>query len=359
MRVLHLIPSLAGGGAERQLSLLTHALAERGLDIHIGFLRGGPNLSRMRRGDVTLHEMPALANHDPRILLSVIRLMRLIKPAILQTWLLQMDVYGGSAAKLLRVPFILSERASGAAYPATWKWRLRSRVGRAATVVVCNSSAGAEYWRGQGFRGRIAVIRNGVVVEPLDSEWSADTAEMGLRPGQRVLLFAGRLATQKNLTRLIAAFEAVLTRYSDCVAVLFGEGPLKREVIERISRTRAPSRFFLGEYRTDLAQWMRRAAVFVSPSLFEGSPNAVLEAMAIGCPIVVSDIPEHREMLDSQSALFCSAQSASDIAGQIGRVLDDRQSAARRAEAAKGIVRKFSIECAAEQYADLYSSILE
>ncbi len=49
---------------------------------------------------------------------------------------------------------------------------------------------------------------------------------------------------------------------------------------------------------------MKKASVFVSLSAYEGCPNTVMEAMACGCPIIVSDIPEHREILDEQSALF-------------------------------------------------------
>jgi glycosyltransferase involved in cell wall biosynthesis len=358
VRVLHLIPSLAGGGAERQLSLLARALSERDLDVHVAFLHGGPNLDRMHRGDVTLHRIPAWGSYDPRVLLSVIRLVNLIKPAILQTWLLQMDVCGGIAAKLLHVPFILTERSSAGAYPAEWKWRLRSRVAGAARAVVCNSFAGVEYWQKQGFGGRILVIRNGVVVEPPRDSWSADVSEMRLLAQQRVLLFAGRFSFEKNVGRLIEAFDTVLARYADCVAVLFGEGPLKEKLAEKIQGSRSPSRFVLGEYRSDLAQWMRRATVFVSPSLFEGNPNSVLEAMAIGCPLVVSDIPQHREVLNEQSALFCSVQSSSQIASRICEVLADPQAAARRAAIAKILVNELSIASAADQYANLYRSIL-
>jgi glycosyltransferase involved in cell wall biosynthesis len=142
------------------------------------------------------------------------------------------------------------------------------------------------------------------------------------------------------------------------VAVLFGEGPLTTKLAEKISGSRSPSRFILGGYRSDLAQWMRRAAVFVSPSLFEGNPNSVLEAMAIGCPLVVSDIPEHREVLNEHSALFCSVHSTLQIASQIGEVLADPQSAARRAAMAKTLVKELSIASAADQYANLYRSIL-
>ena len=128
---------------------------------------------------------------------------------------------------------------------------------------------------------------------------------------------------------------------------------------------RAVSNAGLGErvsvagYREDLWSWMKAASAFVSLSRFEGCPNTVLEAMACGCPLVVSDIPAHRELLDESSALLVNATDPDAIAAALTSTLTDRDAARRRAEVAAVRVESFSIERVAAAYEALYQRLLQ
>jgi len=103
---------------------------------------------------------------------------------------------------------------------------------------------------------------------------------------------------------------------------------------------------------------MRRAAVCVSPSHFEGSPNVVLEAMAAGVPLVVSDIPEHRELLDDRSARFVDPRSAEQLALAIESVLEDPAAAAQRALAARERAAQYDVRAVARRYSDVYQDVI-
>src|SRR6185436_12110902 len=92
------------------------------------------------------HRIEGLGNHDPRLLVRLVRLLRRARPDVVQTWLTQMDVLGGLAARLVGRPWILSERASALAYPPGLKIRLRERIGRTADAIVSNSAGGDRYW---------------------------------------------------------------------------------------------------------------------------------------------------------------------------------------------------------------------
>src|SRR5438132_4429261 len=107
-------------------------------------------------------------------------------------------------------------------------------------------------------------------------------------------------------------------------------------------------------YIPDIWRWMKRASMLVSVGFFEGRPNAVLEAMACGCPLVVSDIPAHREFLDENSALLVKPHEPVAMAEALRDVLAYPQDAARRAQVAQGEVARWSTPVIACQYARVY-----
>jgi glycosyltransferase involved in cell wall biosynthesis len=176
----------------------------------------------------------------------------------------------------------------------------------------------------------------------------------------RVVLFAGRLVDpQKNIPRLLQALDEVLRREEDVVAVLCGEGPLRVQMESSIGRSSGSKRIRLLGFADNLWNWMRRADVLVSVSRFEGNPNVVLEAMAVGCPLVVSDIPEHREILDEVTARFCSVDSASDMASAIVDTLNAPLEARKRADAARKRAADWSLEKSAHRYLEIYKLVAQ
>jgi glycosyltransferase involved in cell wall biosynthesis len=360
LRVLHLIGSFVGGGAERQLALLAPELARLGVDVHVGFLHGGVNLDLLQKSSVALHKIDSFGNMDPSIVLRLVALVRGCRPHLVQTWLTQMDVLGGLAARICGVPVILSERASAPAYSLAWRDRLRRRVGRSAAAVVANSSVGLEYWRVQRKEGKLLTIRNGIPLDRIRTSVTANPETLGWPSTARVVLFAGRLVDpQKNIPLLLLALDEVLSREEDVVAVLCGEGPLRVQMEARISHSPGSERIRLLGFADNLWGWMRRADVLVSVSRFEGNPNVVLEAMAIGCPIVVSDIPEHREILDETTARFCSVDSASDMASAIVDTLNAPIEARKRTDIARKRVADWSLENCALRYLDIYKQVAQ
>lgn len=359
MRILHLIPNFTGGGAERQLALLAPELCRLGVEVHVAFCESGvnskANLELFSGSDVRLHDIPSRSTYDPMIVLRILRVIRPIRPDLIQTWILQMDVLGGLAAILAGVPFVFSERSSALAYPPTWKYWLRTQVGRRAVSIVANSEGGAVYWK--PWATRIAVIRNGLSLDLIQSASPADPAVLGFPTDACMILCAGRFSPEKNLDILVQALDKVLVERPDCVAVLFGDGELRSGIQSRVASAHARDRMRLLGYTNELWSWMRRASAFVSISRFEGNPNAVLEAMAVGCPLVVSDIPQHREILDDSTALFCDPNSVADVAASVSKALSDQAATAVRAEVARQRATEWSVEETARQYLKLYETL--
>src|SRR5688500_17024690 len=187
------------GGAERQLSYLTTALVRFGLEVHVALVSGGPNLDRLERSRATIHWLPAASNYDPRLLWNALSLVDRVRPDLLQVWMLQMEVIGAISSALRGVPLIWSERCSEDAYPDTLKHRLRQKAARRAAAVVANSSEGCNYWKGRlDHEGPRQVIPNARRLGEIEGTQPAAAAESQTKPGDAVILFAGRLTEQKN-----------------------------------------------------------------------------------------------------------------------------------------------------------------
>lgn len=346
---------MEGGGAERQLTYLVAELQRLGVDTHVAVVSRGPNWSRLTATGAAVHQIRARSAHDPLLFPRLFNTIRSVDPDVVQVWLRQMDILGGLAALMLRKPLVVTERASRAAYPPSVKHVVRLRIGGFASAVVANSEEGERYWRGRINRhGRSCIISNAV-----------PTSEIALTPpvpnvvadGRRLVLFAGRMEPQKNIDILLPAL--LLALEGDDFDIMFcGEGSLKPRIAEWIDQNALGDRATILGYTPMLWGLMKRASALVCPALFEGTPNVVLEAMACGCPLVVSDISEHREILDESAALFACPTSPAALASAIRTVLADPGGARLRANAAFARLERFDPPAIARQYLELYRSIL-
>jgi glycosyltransferase involved in cell wall biosynthesis len=350
---------MSGGGAERQLTLLAGAQMRAEIDVHVALIRGGPNLARLKASGATLHQLRAAGNHDPRMALGLARLVHSIAPSIIQTWLTQMDVVGGLVAMVSRVPWVLSERASEPAYRARRKERvLRPLVGAHAGAVVANSEEGLTYWRRKVRpRTQLAVVPNCLSLEEIEATPPADLRHIGLGPERGIVLFAGRLVPQKNLPLLVSILARSLPA-EDAVGLLCGEGPDRQWLEAAIQREGLSDRVRSLGYRSDLLSLMKRADVFLNPSTFEGQPNTVLEAMACGCPVIVSDIPEHRAFVDGSCAALVPLDSLDQWVAAVRAGLRQSGETRVRADQARRVARRYSPAATAEGYRVVYERLL-
>lgn len=352
MRILHLIPTLSGGGAERQLALLAREHAENGVASAIIYHGEGTNLAILQDSKVDLFPLSLRGNYDPMALWAILRLIRRWQPDIIQTWLPQMDILGGIAARLAGVPHILSERSSALAYGSDWKSRLRWIFGRQATAIIANSQPGAQYWRDNGAGCPLYVVLNAIT--PFDIV--SDAPPSALR--NPCVLYAGRLAPEKNLEAMVAGMLLTLSANADLTVYILGAGPQEMELRQWIAQSAAPHRIHLIGYVNNLHPWYSHSDVFVSVSDFEGHPNVVLEAASVGCPLVLSDIPEHREAIPSDGAIFVDGHDPANIANGLHQALTDKTGSEARVKASKTHVADLSVANQSAQYLKIYQSLV-
>lgn len=352
MKILYTIPTLGHGGAERQLAYLASELAAWGHDVHVASARGGANLARMEAAGVKWHSLGGTCLRDPLIFYRLLRLIRKLRPDVTQTILTPMDILGGSAALLTGTRWVLRESSSAPLYTQGWRHQLRRRLARMADAVVSNSAGGDAYWRAAAGALPRQVIPNAIPIEEIAG---GPARPGGFDAGTKVVLYAGRMDAGKNVETVIRAI-AMAAGEVPFVALMCGDGPGRRG-LERLARELGiAERVIFKGYVENLWELMRRADAFVTLSRFEGCPNVVLEAMACGCPLVVSDIPAHRELLDEGSARFAGPDDVVRAAAQLKETLLFGDEA--RARAAQSRASRQPIAATARLYERLYRGIL-
>lgn len=357
-RILHCIWQIGIGGAEKQLIYLCRLQILAGSEVHVAVSRRGVLAGLLEQTGAVLHVLGG-SRYDPSILLRLIRLIRNLRPDLLNTWLTAMDIVGGCAALMTGVPWVLSERSAAGAYPSSLLNNLRALLGFRASSIVANSTGGVHYWKGVRQGGEdVFLIPNYVPIEDIRSALPASGSGPPENTGRDLILFVGRLSREKNVESIIRAC-ALLKDQRNFDLVLCGDGPLQVELtalaeVEGI----AGNTYFLGAVPS-VWPWMKRAQICVAASHFEGNPNTVLEAAACGVPLVVSALEAYLEVVDESSAFIVPAGAGPrEIANALVTALTDRADALQRAELATKRVRAMSSDDIATRYAEVYESTM-
>jgi glycosyltransferase involved in cell wall biosynthesis len=133
---------------------------------------------------------------------------------------------------------------------------------------------------------------------------------------------------------------------------------LQKKLLKFQQKLNIQERLKIMGYTLNLYDWLARADVFVTASVYEGNPNTVIEAIACKCPVVVSKIPAHSEFLDESSAFFVSPSSPQSIADGILGALSDSEQAGEKAGRAWERVADWSADSIAREYIEACEEIL-
>ncbi len=184
--------------------------------------------------------------------------------------------------------------------------------------------------------------------------------ELGLKNDVPVIGAIGRLVWQKGFEYLIRAAPEVLKKCPEARFLIVGEGPLKNKLILTSEKLNVADRIIFTGFRSDIKEILASIDVLAMPSLLEGLPMVLLEAMAMANPIVATRIDGITEVLEnSKTGLLVPAKNSHTLAEAIVRILDDKEKAnffgQNAREAAK---EKFSVKKMVEQIELAYEKLL-
>jgi len=347
-RLLLVGSSLEAGGAERVLSVLANAWADRS-EVSLATLASPDSDFYQLSGSVRRMGFGLTGNSEglrQALRMNWVRIRRLeaaireARAEVVISFLMQVNVVAILAARRAGVPVIVSERSDPTQHIEPRVWRIMRRVAYPFANVVVAQTASVASWLGRVVpRGRVVVIPNPVGIE------TQRTFAQGVSQVARPYMVAmGRLTREKGFDLLLSAYAATASsRRFDLVII--GEGPDRRALEGQVRELGLEGRVSLVGRISDPSALLSGASVFVLSSLYEGFPNALLEGMALGLPAVAFDCPSGvREIVrHGVDGLLVAPNQISAMAAAIDQILADDEARTRLASAAKEVNQRFSL----------------
>ena len=349
MNILLVISSLNGGGAERVMSLMANYWADAGHRVTLVTLGGtGDDFyqlsSSVSRIGLDLlresgHVLVALRNNLRRIT-TLRRTIKEVRPDVVISFMDIANILTILASIGSPATIIISERTDPrfSQIRRIWSW-LRDFSYRYADVLVVQTFT-VHNWAKSRFKNcRIEVIPNPVIVPFGIRELSPS------RPLEKVVIAVGRLVRLKGFDILIEAFSQCVENRLEWRLVILGEGP-EREALEKLVHERNfVDRVELPGRVQDVFPILSKAALFVLSSRYEGFPNALIEAMACGLPVIATDCPSGPAEIitNGVDGVLVPIEDVHAMAEAMGRLMDSNELRAHLASAAVNIRKRLSI----------------
>lgn len=341
MRIATIAYLHGAGGAERQIILLSNEMARRGYDVHLVILSERKSPYPIDE-DVIVHDLSNIEHGRFSVIerfLAFRKELKKIRPDVTINFNLQGAYFSLLSGKKVCGKILYSER--GDPYDKEYSGLLgivRDITCRKVDALVFQSE-GAKAFFSIGKNQKSIIIHNSVTVDqekyPLPS----------VRDNRIVTV--GRLHPQKNPMLLVDAFVKIASRYPDIELDFYGDGVLHDELQARINSKGLSQSVHLKPSRKDIFSCIRTARIFVLTSDYEGMPNALMEAMALGLPCISTDCrPGGARALidDGVNGIIVPVRDPDSLAQKISYLLDNPDVAEKMGKEARHLGETHTVQ---------------
>ena len=374
INLLHIVNGFAIGGGELKLLELVKNLVEKRADKYTVTVcsvgQGGTLQPEFERLGIKVFVIEKKHKFDISQVFKVCRIIKQEQIDLVQTTLFYADVIGALAAKLTGVDAVISW-ATVSHPPDSHETRLRHKLSyqlcmRFVKRIVAVSEGVKKYLIEDRkiASKKIVIIHYGIDLSLFKSRNGfldkRKRSELGLPDHKIVIGTVARLEIQKGHRYLIAAAPESINKFSNVVFVFAGDGTLRQELETQVNALGLQENFrFLG-FRKDVKELLFAFDVFVLPSLFEGLPNVILEAMASGRPIVATAVDGTPELIEhNETGLLVPPKSPHALQEQILKLLENEEKGSKLGRQAKEMAKqKFSFDQQFRKFEEVYDATL-
>ena len=298
-KILFVIPKLDRGGAERVVLTLLKNLDRKQFELHLALIARAGKWCNKIPDNVTVHSLEAgqVRKGLFQLVLLILRLnpdtiFSTVKEANLSTCFIKTVFFPKINLVIRETNPLSSELGDKSKMPKLWHPIYRNFYPRANSIICLAQFISQDLQQHFSIPiGKMVCIPN-----PIDIDKINKTAEQSNNPfiGKGVgphIVTAGRLVHQKGIDRLLKAFPKLLELKENAKLWILGEGPLEFKYKRLRDSIGLKDCVHFPGFQENIYAWFKHADLFILPSRYEGMPNALLEAMACGCPVVAIEHP--------------------------------------------------------------------
>lgn len=362
-KILMLVPSMGSGGAERVMATLANELSERGYDIVIMTLTSGISFYSLK-SQVKLIGAGFSINRKNMftkawgMLLNGIKAVFFIKKFV-KSWepdlILSFLTHTNILALILnllnpRIPLIISERAE----PRERSFHLKlvtKYFYQTANYLVCQSEVVTDFFTRRAQK-KIRIIPNPINIDSVILEEP--------KKRRKAIIGIGRLFPQKNFSLLINSFNDIKNVFPEHVLEIYGEGYLRDELQNQINNLGLQNRVFLMGRKKNVMKYVYDAQLFVMSSNFEGFPNALIESMASGLPVISTDFSSGiaREIIRDENGLVVPVGNQKEMSSAIRTILSDNSKRKNMGLNNRKIINTLSTNKVVDMWTKLFDDVI-
>lgn len=356
LRILHLVETLEVGGTESQAVQIAIRQQAKGHNVTVGCLRAkGPLLKVLQDGNVPVLEFrkrtKLLSIAGVRQLFRLRSCLRHNRFDVVHSHDLMSNLLGVPAARLAGTPMIVSSRRYLDLEWWSGKWRTRTVawIYKWSDYVIVNSRSVRNLLleREGALREKLHVLYNSVDAERFRTSERQNVA-ISLLPKDSSLIavVANMYSPVKGHAILVNAAIDVCRHFPNVFFALIGDGKMRRSIERQVRELNLERNFlFLGS-RADIPEILACCDISVLPSESEGFPNAVLESMAAGLPVIATSVGGVPEIIEDEvTGLLVPPSNPAALSGAILRLLNNQDLRKQIAAAGhKRVVERFSFD---------------
>ena len=374
-KVCFVIPNLGGGGAQRVLLNILRHIDHSKFDPHLILFE---KKRFEKKGDL-LFDLPSDIN--VRVLRSkkyrrflkwfyFLKLVKLLKAegpdaVVSFMWKLNAAVLLSKKMSRTKAKIIISERGSTAIYNGRFvnfqrSLAIRFFYPKAEKIIFPSRDMADKIVKSYGIeKQKMNIIHNPVDIAMITERAQERIEDPVYQAKNNIIISIGRLGKEKGFAYLIRAISLLSKNDIDCKLVILGEGAEENNLYNLSKELNIEDRVrFLG-FRSNPYKYLARSKIFVLSSLYEGFPNVLLEAMALGVPSIATRCPTGPEEIitDEVNGLLIPQADEKALANAIKKLLLDKDLRERLSEAARKRAEDFRVEKIIMQYEDVIDNV--
>jgi glycosyltransferase involved in cell wall biosynthesis len=346
IKILEIIESYNIGGAETMLLTLLEGLDRDVFSLELCSIGHGPLINEAKKRACLVTEIaPFQGKKDMRFLLKLMQIVRRAEPDVIHSHLLFTHFYACLAGSVLRIPVIVTFHSNDELETVAERIMVRMIYHLSKKVVIVTKYQFKHFGFSEN-SSKITVIPNGTKfteISPMDIQKfrNLKRRELGFDTKEKLIAYVGNFRPVKGHAYILQAMKTIVRNHPSAHLLLIGDGRLNNDLMNKCREYNIEDRVHFLGFRKDIKALLSAVDIAVSSSLSETNSIAIMEAMAVGRPVVATDVGGNYELvIDGETGILVPPKSHHALANSISMLLDDSDLVSKLGRNAKEKIRR-------------------